>query len=192
MSHNPFKYGNKYCQHSEEDILLTIFDKISHRRTLCDIGARMNFSNARRLIEDYDYTGTLVDFSPKACRDIERIVGREGITVINKKVTVRNVNDLVGNADFLSIDIDTNDWWIWAHLQDKPRVVCIEFNNHLNGLTVHAYDVDMTKCNGRKHDQNASFQAMVLLGRLKGYSCVARTGVNAIFVDRDCNWKQGL
>ena len=182
LDKGPFKYKNKYCQHGEEEILLSIFESIGHRKTLCDIGARVQLSNSRRLIEDFGYTGTLIDANEKACADIERILGGEGITVINEKITIENVNDFV-DADFLSIDIDTNDWWVWAHLRARPRVVCIEFNNHLDGLSICPYDPDMTKCNGGTKTQNASFDAFVMLGKLKGYTCVAQTGINTIFVD---------
>ena len=109
------------------------------------------------------------------------------IEVICEKITIDNVNDYVGDVDFLSIDIDTNDWWVWAHIKSKPRIVCIEFNNHFTGLKIQDYNPDMKKCNRDSKDgfktHNASLDAMVLLGRLKGYKLAAVTGVNAIFVE---------
>jgi hypothetical protein len=51
-------------------------------------------------------------------------------------VTPQNVNEkfdkynVPEEFDFLSIDIDSNDYWVWKNLDDKyrPRVVSCEFN----------------------------------------------------------------
>ena len=173
----PFKYGRKYCQHDEENIILSIFDYIGHGNTLCDIGARLLLSNSYRLINEYGYTGLLIDADPVECDRLRGKVGNRA-EVIEKKITIGNVNDYVGDVDFLSIDIDSNDWWIWAVIKAKPRIVCIEFNNNLSGLVIRDYDENLKKSN----DNNASFDAMILLGELKGYKLIAQTGVNAIFV----------
>ena len=179
---NPFKYGNKYCQHEEENILLTIFDIIGHKRTLCDIGARLRLSNSRRLIEEYDYTATLIDAHAEATDELCKFFyKKENVRIVNTKITIGNVNKYV-DADFLSLDIDTNDWWVWAYLTATPRVVCVEFNNHLEGLTICPYDPEMIKGNDGAGNENASFEAFVMLGHLKGYACIAKTGINAIFV----------
>ena len=124
------EYGRQFCQHDEESIVLNLFDIIGKgNKTLCDIGARIDLSNSLRLIRDFGFTGKLIDAKADACADIERNVP-DHIEVICEKITIDNVNDYVGDVDFLSIDIDTNDWWVWAHIKSKPRIVCIEFNNH--------------------------------------------------------------
>ena len=87
LDKTPFKYGKKYCQHDEENILLTLFDRIGHKRTLCDIGARLQFSNSRRLIEDFGYKGEMIDANPDACADITNILGKYPIVILNEKIT---------------------------------------------------------------------------------------------------------
>lgn len=182
LGESPFKYGNKYCQHEEENILLTVFNIIGHKKTLCDIGARLRLSNSRRLIEDHDYTATLIDVHTGATDELSQFYYKnENVDVVNAKITIDNINEYV-DSDFLSLDIDTNDWWLWAYLTARPRVVCIEFNNHLDGLTICPYDVEMKKGNDGARNENASFDAFILLGHLKGYTCIAKTGINAIFI----------
>jgi hypothetical protein len=52
-----------------------------------------------------------------------------------------NVNELFikygikNEFDFLSIDIDSNDYWVWKALDNKyrPRVVSVEFNANFDG-----------------------------------------------------------
>lgn len=181
----PFKYGKKYCQHDEENIILTVFEQIGHKGSLCDIGARMLFSNSRRLIEEYGYTGTLVDANPDAVTEMKRLVGDwPGIVCCCEKITIENVNNFVpDDVDFLNIDIDSNDWWVWAHVKARPRVVCVEFNpRRPEGLNICDYNADMARNNFGKWTQSASFDAFRVLGMLMGYSCIAKTGVNAIFL----------
>lgn len=176
------EYGKKYCQHDEESIVLNLFDAIGIKsKTLCDIGARMQYSNSRRFLKD-GWTGKLIDASSGACDELRKHI--PNAEVICAKVTIDNVNDYVDDVDFLSIDVDTYDWWLWAFIKAKPRVVCIEFNKCLKGLSIVDYDPDMQKCNRgvKAWTQNASLDAMVLLGQLKGYRLAATTGVNAIFV----------
>ena len=55
--------------------------------------------------------------------------------VKNEFITAENIENLFEKYnvpkefDFLSIDIDGNDWYVWnAIKQYKPRVVCIEMN----------------------------------------------------------------
>ena len=182
---------SKYSQFQEEAHLLNIFNEIGHRGKLCDIGARLGGSNSRLLIEEHGYTGTLVDADE---RHVEDIVNKlqvkrkiNGLNVVCEKVTIDTINNHVGDADFLSIDIDSNDWWVWAHVRSKPRVVIVEFNRKLDGFRICDYDEHMTKCNGRKDDESGSLNAFLLLGELKGYDHIGTTGPNAIFVDKDCH-----
>ena len=181
-----FKYGQKYCQHDEEAIVLTVFDAIGHKGTLCDIGARLMYSNSARLIFEHGYSGVLVDIHKEAARELETRFSGYPVEVFCQKATVDNVNEFVRDADFLSIDIDTYDWWLWAFANHSPRLVCVEINPHITGLQIVKYNEHAAKMYGGKmNGYNASKGAFELLGRLKGYSTIALTGTNMIFARND-------
>lgn len=79
--------------------------------------------------------------------------------------------------DFLSIDIDGNDYWIWHSMSRyRARVVMVEFNPVVSSDVVFIQDRDFTI------NQGASLRAFVELAKKRGYqlSCVSRA--NAIFV----------
>lgn len=91
------------------------------------------------------------------------------------------------DLDFMSIDIDGNDYWIWKSIEKYyPKVIAIEYNSNF-----YPYE---SKTIPYKSDQHwdgtmyfgASAAALVKLGQLKGYTFVAFTvGLNLIFVRND-------
>ena len=181
---SPFPHGKKYCQHDEEGILITLFDMLPEgNKRLCDIGARLAYSNSFRLIEEYDWSGVLLDMNPLAVDELNARLEalRKPNMAVCDKVTPENVNEYAKDCDFLSIDIDSNDFWVWAAVKAVPRVVCIEFNANVDGKWVMPYDVNRTRRIG-EDNEGASLDAMIVLGELKGYHLVATSGINAIFL----------
>jgi hypothetical protein len=88
----------------------------------------------------------------------------------------------------LSIDIDRNDYWVWKAIEVvRPRVVVIEYNAALRPplSLVVPYD-PRAMWNGTNYF-GASLEAMVRLGREKGYRLVgcSFSGGNAFFVRND-------
>jgi hypothetical protein len=109
-------------------------------------------------------------------------------------VTPRNINDLLYEAsvphdlDILSIDIEGNDFWVWAAITNfRPRVVIIEYNAGLDprSCLVQPY-VEDWQWDGTSY-YGASLGALRWLGRERGYRLVHTdlTGVNAFFVRED-------
>jgi hypothetical protein len=107
-------------------------------------------------------------------------------------ITRENINQLLIEAcvppeiDFMSIDIDGNDYWIWdAITVTTPKVVIIE--THIEfGLRniVVPYDKDYVYPGRHPHYHGASPVAMEKLARRKGYRLVGanRLGFNTIYV----------
>lgn len=85
--------------------------------------------------------------------------------------------------DFLSIDIDNNDFHVWYNLSEKyvPRVVSIEtsacFPKHLDIVLPE----QMKPICPQPHSGSSAL-AIYNLGRYKGYSYVTHCGVDAIFI----------
>jgi hypothetical protein len=110
-------------------------------------------------------------------------------------VTAENITeifedyDIPRDFDLLSIDIDSNDLWVWNALDESytPRVVCIEYNAKIppsDAKTV-AYDPALV-WDGSDY-MGASLRALWLVGLKKGYSLMYcdNNGVNAFFLRDD-------
>lgn len=103
-----------------------------------------------------------------------------------------NINQLLTDAsvppevDFMSIDIDGNDYWVWDALSvTTPKVVMIETHIEfgMNDIVV-PYDKDYVYPGRHPDYHGASPVAMEKLARRKGYRLVGanRYGFNTIYV----------
>jgi len=166
----------KRSQFGEDAHIRAVLDEIGDgSKVLCDIGARLTYSNTAHLLEDYGWHGVLIDRSEQACADLKHLPNS---TVICEAVTVESVNKLVpAVTSFLSIDVDGPDWYLFAALGHRVEFVVIE-TNPLDGFFVAAPPFD-------KANYGASVEAMVWLGERKGYDYIGRTAVNAFFVRKD-------
>jgi hypothetical protein len=89
-------------------------------------------------------------------------------------------NPVPQNFDFLSVDVDGNDYHIWNALADyRPKLVLIEYN-----FTI-ANAVDFSQPAAPRCQQGSSAAALVKLAKKKRYELVAVTKLNLLFVDRD-------
>ena len=80
--------------------------------------------------------------------------------------------------DLLSIDVDGNDYHIWKNIKNyKPKCVVIEYNQTIPP------NIDLVDEIQDYLGMGASIKSLEELGREKGYSLVACTGSNLIFVD---------
>ena len=174
-----------FSQNGEDGIIAAIFETIgtTNRRSL-EFGAHPDECNTR-LLSDQGW-GAL-------CWDVGVY---DAPWFAQELVTPGNISDLFAQyhlpdeLDFLSIDVDGNDFHLW-HLMAprlRPRVVCLEHNSALTGfldmvVPIHAvFQWDGTNYFG------ASLMAMTQLGRKRGYTLVyvEQQGVNAFFVRDDC------
>lgn len=111
--------------------------------------------------------------------------------VCRETVNAENANEVFRRRkvprrfDFLSIDIDGNDYWVWKSLSHEPNVVCIECNTNLppNVPVALAYSPQ----NSWKGDvgYGASFAAYKKLGESKGYHLCEVVFNDLVFVRRE-------
>jgi len=121
------------------------------------------------------------------------------VKVVEAQVTRENINELItangfaGDVDLLSIDIDSNDYWVWEQLSVcRPRVVIVEYNPLFGtdrAVTI-PYDPHFNRREfevPRAAYYGASLQALAKLGARKGYrlALLEPRGVNAFFVRED-------
>lgn len=147
-------------------------------------------SNTWRLLNEDKWNGLLIEADPEKFVQLEeRYRENSRVTTIQTLVDWKGRNSLdailsshnvPANFDLLSIDIDGNDYHVWANLHSfRPRVLVIEFNNHIPNDIEYVKDPDFAI------NQGCSLYALIQLSQHKGYELVATCGCNAFFVGRD-------
>jgi hypothetical protein len=194
------RHGFKtYSQHDEDGIIQEIFRRIgATTRTFAEFGVETGIecNTVKLLIEGW--RGLWIESNAQACKNIsstfDTFLKDRRLTLKQSLVTAENINtliksaDLDGEIDLLSIDIDFNDYWVWKAIQIvKPRVVVIEYNAGLRPPLSLTVPYQPNHAGGGTNFFGASLEALVRLGRTKGYRVVGCniSGSNAFFVRDD-------
>jgi hypothetical protein len=87
----------------------------------------------------------------------------------------------------ISIDIDSDDFWVWQEIQAKPRALVIEYNGSFRSSAVWIREQNASVGWSGTNHYGASLKALELLGQSKGYVLVGCDfgGNNAFFVRED-------
>jgi hypothetical protein len=118
-------------------------------------------------------------------------------TVIHTFVTPKNINKLLKehnvpeDVDFISIDIDSLDFYVWASLEYMPKVVCIEHNYFWGQRDAVVPLVDNLVWDGKDY-YGASTWNMFRLGLTKGYTLIYIQSTNLFFVRNDILENSGV
>jgi FkbM family methyltransferase len=184
------KYKKNICsQRGEDGVLEKIFEVLGVKHGWCvDVGAYgKNLSNTYVLISK-GWSGVLIEANEEKLSTLKRYHGYSHrdvhcICAYVEPSGERSLDNLLKSTplpkdfEFLSIDIDGNDYYIWESLKDySPLVVIIEFDASAK-FADYLQPVDG---NG-----GASLSVMVKLGKLKGYELICAMPFNAIFVKKD-------
>jgi hypothetical protein len=146
-------------------------------------------SNTFNLIENSNYSAVLIEGSSEKFIDLKSNFGtQENIHVLNDFVgfeekdgldTLLAKTPIAENFDFLSIDIDGNDYHTWKSFSKyRPKLICIEFNPTIPN------EVEFIQPPNPELNQGCSVLSLVNLGKEKGYELVTTTLNNAFFVDK--------
>ena len=193
-----------FSQTDEDGILLYIFSIIGTTNKVCiDIAFASPFgANTTNLICNCGWFGLLVCGSKREQNVSKSFFKKDLDTfiyppkIVNEWITSENINEVILNSgisceiDFLSLDIDGVDFWIWKKLDAvSPRVIVIEFNYVLG------YEKSITipyKSNFSRKDifddyYGASIKAFIKLADERGYRLVAfnKDYFNAFFIKKD-------
>lgn len=162
-----------FSQSNEDEIVADIFGRIGEGgKRFVEFGSGDGRQNNTIALLQRGWSGIWLEphrLRFKSAR--ERFAGYS-LTIIRRRVTPRTVNKVVTDPlDFLSIDIDGDDYAVWAALTARPRVVCIEYAEQ----PAHKNAPPMT------------LDQMKALGALKGYrfNGTSASCVNAFFVARE-------
>jgi hypothetical protein len=180
---------NLTSQFGEDGVLTFILAQLPDSDKTCvEFGAWDGklFSNTFHLIKNHGYGGVLIEADKSKHQELATTYKDNPlVTPICKFVgwssntldEILSKTELPKNFDFLSIDIDGNDYHVWEACQRyTPKVVCIEYNPTI------PTGVSFVQCKDPTIRQGASISSIVQLATEKGYTLVAVTRNNAIFV----------
>ncbi len=181
---------NVTSQYGEDGIIEKVLEVIGPGDKWCvEFGSwdGKNCSNTFSLIDKKGYRAVLIEGSSKRFKDLLKTFdGKDKVITLNAMVgfdressldRLIEKTDIPTDFDFLSIDIDGNDYHVWQAIEDyRPKVVVIEFNPTIPKQVefVQPRDISVT--------QGSSLLSVSMLGKSKGYELVAVTTNNAIFV----------
>lgn len=182
---------NITSQKGEDGIIRKILEIIPDIDNWCvEFGAwdGKQFSNTYNLIQNQNYSAVLIEANQHKLKDLkENFKDNASVYPINAFVGFEEHNNLDTilentpipiNFDFLSVDIDGNDYYVWEAISKyRPKVVCVEFNPTIPN------EVDFVQQKDNNTTQGCSPSALCRLAKLKGYELIAVTSWNVFFVD---------
>jgi hypothetical protein len=194
-----------YSQYGEDGVVARIFELIepTHRFAV-EFGASdgVEHNNMRRLVLEEGWGGLQIEGDPQLARALVRnYADHPRVKTLHAWVYPGNVeilfeeNGVPKDFDYLVIDIDSNDYYVWRALHDfRPKLVQIEYNAAFPPPRRAVVDFHpMNFWDGTDY-HGASIQSLYELGKRKGYELVYgnRAGNNLFFVDRPYYARFGL
>jgi len=183
---------NIYSQDGEDGIIKEILYRLKEftDNQFCEFGAwdGIHLSNVYALIKNKNHKALLIEPDKKKfvdlCKnnpnpEIIKLNAYVGLNDENKLDTLLASNNFNINFDFLSIDVDSIDNYIFKSLDIyKPKLICIEYNPSIPN------DVDFVQ---KDHYSNhgASALALIKLAKTKNYFPVCSTTSNLFFIHYD-------
>lgn len=185
---------NVTSQTGEDGIIAHVFSRIPPRHKFCvEFGASDGvwLSNTYNLRTNFGWKSLLMD------GDAASVI-RGGGRVQSENVNSSNINDLFekykvpADFDFLSIDIDGDDIYVFDALDSKyrPTLICAEYNpglpNHIP-LTIEEGKTDKWGDNRRNFSDpydyhGCNIHAWYLIGARKNYKVLTTSGVNVFLI----------
>jgi Methyltransferase FkbM domain len=193
-------YGRKvYSQGDEDGVIAEIFRRVGvTNKTFIEFGAGSGWENNTRCLLEQGWRGLWIEaehcYANRVRCYFRRPLRAGRLTFIEAAVTTENINELIfscgfpADIDFLSIDIDGNDYHVLEAITAvRPRVICLEYNTSKSPPIDWVMPYDPTYRHQGDGDYGASLVAFERLGRSKGFTLVgtARYSVNAFFVRDD-------
>jgi hypothetical protein len=183
-------------QNEEDGITLALLKAAGIRDgRFVEIGSGRSGGNSAVLAFELGWTGLMIDANRSAVEYARRTFAiNPRVQIICAAVRVENINELVtergftGEVDFLSLDVDSYDYWLLEALAAcSPRVLVMEYNALFGPDRTVTIPYDAPLKNAPKGYAGASLAALEKLGRRKGYRLVGceNSGVNAFFVRND-------
>ena len=158
-------------------------------------GDGYHYSFSHNLIENHGFGALLIEAGTESSKKLlERYKDHPKVKAVQSFITVDNIEQLFSEngvpavPDFITIDIDGNDYHIWKKItRFQPRLVCIEYNPSFPPPKqfIKEYKEDFAWSGDDYY--GASMQSMIDLGKEKGYELIhcTSTGDNLYFVKKE-------
>jgi len=184
---------NAYSQNGEDGIIEEIFRRLGiSSGSCCEFGAwdGIHFSNTRNLILK-GWIGVMIEGDKEKFQAlVENYKSNDKVHCFSdlvdySKNTLGNIFDRNGlsglklSIDFLCIDIDGFDYYIFKYLDIDPKVICVEVNAGHNPESEKELDEDIAQKN-----IGQPFTVFTKLANARGYELVVYSG-NAFYVKSD-------
>jgi len=197
-----------YSQIDEDGILLYIFSTIGFtNKILIDIAFGTPYgSNSTNLICNWGFWGLLLETNVQSVKKSNYFFANHPDTTVfppivkNEWISKENINKIIkreniqGDIDLLSLDVDGIDYWLWKELDIvSPRVVVVEAATYLGrkkSITI-PYSSTFNRTDLHPDFMGASIPAFIKLAKKKGYHLIAcnRYGYNLFFLRDDLKTK---
>jgi hypothetical protein len=184
---------NVTSQFGEDGVIERALAMIGAREGWCvEFGAwdGVHLSNTHNLVANLGFSAILIESDKARFRSLQKtFAGNPKVTPLHRFVGFDSASGLDAllrgtpmprTFDVLSVDIDGNDYHVWAAVQEyRARLVVIEYNPSIPDAVDFVQPADPRIAHG------SSLRALVRLANQKGYELIAVTAANALFVERD-------
>lgn len=195
---NKYEY-QVYSQNGEDGLINEILRRLDiNKGFFVEIGIQNGLETNTTYLLMQGWKGLWIEAGNEYYDQIETTFRKEllskDLTLSKNFVNCENIEALLDEhnipLDFevLSIDIDSNDYWIWKKIQKyRPKVIVIEYNAFFPSEDNWVMDYDPNKKWDSSTVFNASLRSLNNLANEKGYQIVACSisGVNAFFIRKD-------
>ena len=180
---------NVYSQFGEDGIIEEILSHLPRNKWCVEFGAWDGIygSNSFNIIKNHEYRSVLIEADKKRFEELKINLSPYNAILLNKFVNFEGENALDKllsktpiplDFDFLSIDIDGCDYYIFESLVVyRPNLICIEYNPSIPN------SVQFIQEKNFEIQQGASPKALVELANSKGYELIASTYCNLFFLN---------
>lgn len=178
------KGSNVYTQFGEDGLIQACLDKIGETNRQCfEIGAADGrfFSNTLRLRE-LGWQSVLIEAEQRQFEKLNAEFGQSATCIramCSDLDSVLKMTFLQDSPDLGIIDIDGQDYWMWADMVEyRPRIMLVEISTQGPQQSIPR--------RGEPYPAQAGLNYIEELGIVKGYTLVATTFCNALFVKTEC------
>lgn len=196
---------NKYSQSGEDGVIEKIFEIIPPKNRICiELGAWDGFhlSNTANLWTN-GWKGILIKADKDKFTELVKIQEKYDCICINEFVSFPPENTLeailkrygvdYNEVDFLSIDIDGDDWYVFESLDKlKPKVICCEYNDYISPHISYVQKRGAphmplgTQKRGVPYSHwGCSARALTELADKKGYTLISIIGNNCFYIKNE-------